>query len=193
MMMTGTHYSKGLADIKKLNNLVGYEPKVDFKEGIKFFIDGNLIYSDPNSYKPIGSQVENETPRYGNIGNGSEMTSEDFVASMNRWGNHSAKGKNVFEYVEKVVAAGTYGVAIVMSEPFSPILTYLARSRHACIIVPAEIARKYEASPIKRTDYIGTGPYKFNEWAPGDYISICLLYTSPSPRDRTRSRKPSYA
>tara|TARA_B100000886_G_scaffold96436_1_gene63969 strand:- start:2617 stop:3603 length:987 start_codon:yes stop_codon:yes gene_type:complete len=30
---------KTCADIKKLNNLVGYEPKVDFKEGIKFFID----------------------------------------------------------------------------------------------------------------------------------------------------------
>ena len=27
----------------------------------------------------------------------------------------------------------------------------------------------------------------------GRYIHICLLYTSPSPRDRTRSRMPSSA
>ena len=29
--------------------------------------------------------------------------------------------------------------------------------------------------------------------APGAIISFCLLYTSPSPRDRTRSRMPSSA
>ena len=28
---------------------------------------------------------------------------------------------------------------------------------------------------------------------PGGYVSACLLYTSPSPRDRTRSRMPSSA
>ena len=27
----------------------------------------------------------------------------------------------------------------------------------------------------------------------GDVVAICLLYTSPSPRDRTRSRMPSSA
>ena len=26
-----------------------------------------------------------------------------------------------------------------------------------------------------------------------DQVEVCLLYTSPSPRDRTRSRMPSYA
>ena len=32
-----------------------------------------------------------------------------------------------------------------------------------------------------------------NEWALTDSIFVCLLYTSPSPRDRTRSRMPSSA
>ena len=32
-----------------------------------------------------------------------------------------------------------------------------------------------------------------NECAVGDMVKICLLYTSPSPRDRTRSRMPSSA
>ena len=36
------------------------------------------------------------------------------------------------------------------------------------------------------------------EWSPYDHLGInegdaCLLYTSPSPRDRTRSRMPSSA
>ena len=33
----------------------------------------------------------------------------------------------------------------------------------------------------------------FELFANGDYLYICLLYTSPSPRDRTRSRMPSSA
>ena len=36
--------------------------------------------------------------------------------------------------------------------------------------------------------YIDTGSYIFNA-----LLSGCLLYTSPSPRDRTRSRMPSSA
>ena len=32
---------------------------------------------------------------------------------------------------------------------------------------------------------------KIADFSPGD--TICLLYTSPSPRDRTRSRMPSSA
>ena len=36
--------------------------------------------------------------------------------------------------------------------------------------------------------YVDTGSYIFN-----GLVSGCLLYTSPSPRDRTRSRMPSSA
>ena len=32
-----------------------------------------------------------------------------------------------------------------------------------------------------------------NEFSAGDVVVSCLLYTSPSPRDRTRSRMPSSA
>ena len=34
---------------------------------------------------------------------------------------------------------------------------------------------------------------KMHVYAPGQEGYICLLYTSPSPRDRTRSRMPSSA
>ena len=33
----------------------------------------------------------------------------------------------------------------------------------------------------------------FVKWADGNPNTTCLLYTSPSPRDRTRSRMPSSA
>ena len=30
---------------------------------------------------------------------------------------------------------------------------------------------------------IGTGPFQWDKWTPGAEITLCLLYTSPSPRD----------
>ena len=36
-------------------------------------------------------------------------------------------------------------------------------------------------------------PYKISNSSVNDVQGICLLYTSPSPRDRTRSRMPSSA
>ena len=38
------------------------------------------------------------------------------------------------------------------------------------------------------TNYVDTGSYIFNA-----LVSGCLLYTSPSPRDRQKSRMPSSA
>ena len=42
------------------------------------------------------------------------------------------------------------------------------------------------------TEAPGSSPLN-NEKREGTYHCICLLYTSPSPRDRTRSRMPSSA
>ena len=41
--------------------------------------------------------------------------------------------------------------------------------------------------------YLSDGKGKFSINNVSDDINTCLLYTSPSPRDRTRSRMPSSA
>ncbi|MDC0478797.1 gliding motility-associated C-terminal domain-containing protein [Flavobacteriaceae bacterium] len=43
--------------------------------GLRYYVDGILTYTDPSSYAPISNQTTSETPRYGIIGNGSEMAS----------------------------------------------------------------------------------------------------------------------
>ena len=43
------------------------------------------------------------------------------------------------------------------------------------------------------SEYIESHGAELNQEVFEDGISICLLYTSPSPRDRTRSRMPSSA
>ena len=47
--------------------------------------------------------------------------------------------------------------------------------------------RASEGAALSHDDALALGQYQ-----PG-WIAICLLYTSPSPRDRTRSRMPSSA
>ena len=64
--------------------------------------------------------------------------------------------------------------------------------------------RLYEASDLAIIDWndVGTAMLQDAIWASGERlasdpayrdITTCLLYTSPSPRDRTRSRMPSSA
>ena len=51
------------------------------------------------------------------------------------------------------------------------------------------VERELEKNPLLETD---EGEQSYAEEASQDNVS-CLLYTSPSPRDRTRSRMPSSA
>ena len=46
---------------------------------------------------------------------------------------------------------------------------------------------------IDIVNIINSNNYSFSFYTYGGYISDCLLYTSPSPRDRVLSRMPSSA
>lgn len=102
--------------------------------------------------------------------NGKEMTSADVVASLERWGKVSSRGKIAFERITSVTAPDKYTVQIKLNAPFSPLLSFLAFQNTAAAIYPKEIAEQAGTSPIK--EYIGTGPYMFKEWKPDVYIRV---------------------
>ena len=52
---------------------------------------------------------------------------------------------------------------------------------------------EYQGKKVKLNDPIRGGSKKFYVYVKNPKGNICLLYTSPSPRDRTRSRMPSSA
>ena len=61
----------------------------------------------------------------------------------------------------------------------------------AMLMDPAERAAVYEGfAPDLLAHGMPDGMFATSE---GESLGVCLLYTSPSPRDRTRSRMPSSA
>jgi len=113
---------------------------------------------------------------------GTEMTSTDVVACLDRWGEYSANGKLVFANVESVTAADDYTVDIAFTAAYPPTLRLLAEEQYGCIIVPAAVAERYGGEPIAPQDYVGTGPYQFNEWVPTVRLSF-VRFDDYSARD----------
>lgn len=104
--------------------------------------------------------------------NGKEMTSDDVVASLVRWGKFGARAPNLFQHVERVVADGKYGVRIHLKNPFAPWATMLAYANGGPTIYPKEVMDNATKQPIPPSAYIGTGPYRFVEWKAGHEIIL---------------------
>src|SRR5215510_9036973 len=102
--------------------------------------------------------------------NGKEMTSEDVVASLKRWGKVGSRGIVVFNNVEAVTAPDKYTVVMALKEPFAPLLAFLALPSSAAAIMPKEIAEATPAGPV--TQYVGTGPFRFVEWQPNQHVKL---------------------
>jgi peptide/nickel transport system substrate-binding protein len=104
--------------------------------------------------------------------NGKEMTSDDVVASLNRWGKFGARAPALFQHVERVTAEGKYGVRIQLKNPFAPWATLLAYANGGPTIFPKEVMENATKEPVPPSAYIGTGPYRFVEWKAGHEIIL---------------------
>ncbi len=101
---------------------------------------------------------------------GKEMTAEDVVASLNRWGKMSPRGTLAYKNVESVTTSDKYTVVMKLKEPFAPLLAFVAYPNGAAAIMPKEIVDATGTGPLKQ--YIGTGPYKFVEWVPDRHVKL---------------------
>jgi len=115
--------------------------------------------------------------------NGKEMTSEDVVASLNRWGQYGPLGSMVYKFVDRVEAVDRYTVKINLKKPCGIILTGLATHRQGSFIFPKEVLEKVGDGYLKpeADQLIGTGPYKFKEFKPDRYTSL-VRFDKYNPR-----------
>ncbi|MGH6761044.1 MAG: ABC transporter substrate-binding protein [Phyllobacterium sp.] len=97
---------------------------------------------------------------------GSEMTSEDVVASLNRWMKIASRGKQTATVISGVEAIDPSTVKITLNTAYAPLTSLLAFNNSAAIILPSE----KQEEPM--TAFVGTGPYKLKERKPDQYIQL---------------------
>lgn len=101
--------------------------------------------------------------------NGKEMTAEDVVPSMNRWLVTSSRAKVLLTNAN-FEAVDPYTVKLTVEAPTSDVLILIASQAQFPSIMPKEIVES--APPEGISEYIGTGPYKFQEWKQDQYIHL---------------------
>src|SRR5262245_52411863 len=103
--------------------------------------------------------------------NGKEMTSDDVVASLERWMKQSAYGKAVAAVLAEIRATGKYAIELKLKQRSAAVVISLAAPNNFGAIYPKEIAVKFKPEE-KATEFIGTGPFKLGEWKPDQYIRM---------------------
>lgn len=97
---------------------------------------------------------------------GSDMTSEDVMASLQRWTKLASRGKQAAGFIESISATDPATVIIKLKQPYAPLASLLAFNNSAAIIIPAE----KQDEPMK--EFIGTGPYMLKERKADQYIQL---------------------
>ncbi|MCY3879297.1 MAG: ABC transporter substrate-binding protein [Rhodobacteraceae bacterium] len=102
---------------------------------------------------------------------GSPVTSEDVVASLERWGKRDGMGQQLFTNLGSLEAVDDKTVSLKLASPFSLVLEALGKiSSNVPFIMPKEVAMTDPFEQI--TDYTGSGPFVFqaDEWVPGSQV-----------------------
>ncbi|ASN03592.1 ABC transporter substrate-binding protein [Virgibacillus necropolis] len=107
-----------------------------------------------------------------NFHDGSTVTAEDVVASIERWRKVSSVGTIASEYIEQVKAIDDYTVEIKLKEVYTPLLSDMAAPKSALMIIPEKVAKEAGEQPLQPEQLIGTGPYKFEKWDRGNEIVL---------------------
>lgn len=100
--------------------------------------------------------------------NGEEMLAEDVIASLKKWMAANTKAF-MFEGAE-LAAEDDYTVTLTMKTKVFGVLEAIADNGQFSGIMPKEIAES--APPEGISEYIGTGPFKFEEWVQDQYIHL---------------------
>ena len=97
---------------------------------------------------------------------GRDLDADDVVASLKRWMDMAPRGKAVAKELASLEAKGAGTVEIVLKAPYAPLLPQLALPSGMAAIM----AKESIANPL--TSFVGTGPYRFKERRPDQYVLL---------------------
>ena len=100
---------------------------------------------------------------------GSDMTAEDVVASMERWRTLNSRAKALFANASWKKVSNDK-VSFTVDSPASDILIILSNYQQFGAIMPKAVVESAGEAGV--SDYIGTGSYAFNEWAQDQYVHL---------------------
>ncbi len=101
---------------------------------------------------------------------GREMNADDVVASLNRWGRISSRGRELFSQISSLAASDRYTVQMRLREPNALVAATLAYPGQWAVIYPKEVVDEVGTNQIRR--FIGTGPYRLAEHIPDRHIKL---------------------
>jgi peptide/nickel transport system substrate-binding protein len=118
---------------------------------------------------------------------GRPVTSEDVIASLQRWARRDSMGVMMMSFAQGFEAVNAKTFRLRLKEPYGQVLESLGKpSANVPFIMPKRVAE----TPADRqiNDYTGSGPYVFSkdEWKPGERV----VYLK-NPRYRPRSEAAS--
>ena len=102
--------------------------------------------------------------------NGTTMKADDVIASLTRWGEIAPNGRALFSAMDSLAKKDDYTIEFQLKRPYGLLLEALANPDQAAAIMPESVVKGAGKTPVK--DFIGTGPYKFAEWKPDQYIKL---------------------
>lgn len=113
--------------------------------------------------------------------NGNAVTAEDAVKSWVRWAERDNYGSIIMGFIDDVTATGPLTFEIDMVEPTALVLEGMARiGGYYPFVMPPEM---YSVPAAEGASVlIGTGPYEFKEWVPGDHL-LTARYDDYKPVD----------
>lgn len=112
---------------------------------------------------------------------GSEMTSADVVASLERWFEVSTIGQDFFQGAQ-ATADDDYTVTITTPEPMYTTMLLMGDPAFPAPIMPAQIAEDAPDEGLDVDQLIGTGPYQFVDWVTDQYVQF-EIFEEYVPKD----------
>jgi peptide/nickel transport system substrate-binding protein len=100
---------------------------------------------------------------------GSPVTAEDCVASLQRWGRRDGLGSRLMAAARGLRVVDARSFVLELKEPFSQVIEAIGKpAAQIPFMMPARMAATDHTRPV--TETIGSGPYTFDrqEWRVGD-------------------------
>jgi peptide/nickel transport system substrate-binding protein len=118
---------------------------------------------------------------------GKDVTAEDCIASLRRWGKRSGIGQSLFEFIEDLSASDAKTIVMKLKTPYGYVPESLAQiSSYVPFMLPKRVAETDPSKPIQ--EFIGSGPFIFkqDEFVAGK-TAVYIKNTAYVPRSEPSS------